>query len=448
MLPILTIPQCISAFADTFHGVFMHPAQRDHFAEMLTGVLVSGNKTIAGIQQGLTTGTSYDALRRFMSRSPWSVEDLRKQRLQVIKAATSGATGEEPCVACLDATFVHHVGEDIHGAYWYFDYAQRAHCLAQRLVLSTLAMPSKNLALGWKLYHRGYLKEQEDYLEEVMPAEDAAEEAWEEYDRLVQTFEANCDKHKTQPELAMELVDEIESQGIKNEAYVMDGALLTKELAAHIEEKTSCKAYVSKLAKSRLVQATDSHFQSLSSWAQSLPRDVFKPVHVKTRHGEPRTYWCFSKCITVQGWKKVRMVISFDNENLAGEPIFLVTNKTNWTQPEKIVQLYLYRDPIEHLIRDDKQELGFEHCQQRGQAAVEKHWELSFTAHTFLELAFQANLPEDVPSATIETIGQKRRLIECEVLQHFVELLVEFDERDRKELFDLIKRQRLNRIAR
>lgn len=50
------------------------------------------------------------------------------------------------------------------------------------------------------------------------------------------------------------------------------------------------------------------------------------------------------------------MVISYDNAELEGEPIFLVTNKTNRTQPAKIAQLYMYRDPIEHFIRDSKQE--------------------------------------------------------------------------------------------
>jgi len=446
MLPILTIPQGIRSFATVFTPVFVHAAQLDHFTEMVTGLIVSGNKTIGGIQQGLLNGTSYDALRRFMSRSPWSVDELRTRRLEMVESATHES--ESPRVICLDATFAHHTGESIYGVYKYWDYAKKAYCLAQRLVLSSLATPSRNLPLGWKLYHRGYLKEQELYLEAVKPKDDDIEEAWDAYNQLIETYEANCQNHQKQWELARELIDECESHGIKSEAYVLDSALLTKEIAEHIESNTSCKAFVSRLAKSRLIQVVDSRYLSLIAWAKSLPADVFKSVQVKTRHGEPRTYWCFSKCVKVKDWRKLRIVISYDNENLEGEPIFLVTNKTNWTQPEKIVQLYMYRDPIEHLIRDDKQELGFEKSQQCGQLAVERHWELSFTAHTFLELAFPMSLPDEVPSATIETIGQKRRLIECDVLQNFVEMCVEFDGEERKELFDLLKRQRLNRIAR
>ena len=54
-------------------------------------------------------------------------------------------------------------------------------------------------------------------------------------------------------------------------------------------------------------------------------------------------------------WKKLRVMISYDNEELDGEPYFLISNKTNWIQAHKILQTYMMRDPIEHLIRDQKQ---------------------------------------------------------------------------------------------
>lgn len=143
------------------------------------------------------------------------------------------------------------------------------------------------------------------------------------------------------------------------------------------------------------------------------------------------------------------MVISYDNAELEGEPIFLVTNKLNWTQPRKIVQLYMYRDPIEHFIRDEKQELGLENCQQRGQQAIEKYWALAFTAHTFLELGFSVDSPPEMSTVKLETIGQKCRLMEREVLQSFVERVKEWvlGDWDTKELLDRIMMKRLNRLA-
>lgn len=447
MLPIAGIPVSLNDFADQFSEVFNHPAQMEHFKEMLVGLLVADNTTVAGIHQRLIDGNEYDALRKFLSRSPWSAEKLQAERLKWIEENLPREQ-ESPTVIAIDPTFIHHAGEDIFGVYWYWDYAKRCYVTAQRLVLSSWVSPTKQIPLSARLYHRGYLEEQQLYLEAMKPSADAAEEEWEKYNDLVEAYEENEKNHTKQWQLAGELVEQIEKFGLHKDAYVLDAALLTQELAAKIESYN--QAWVSRLAKNRLLSLRGSRYQSLLSFAKSLPKDAFVPVQVKTRHGELRTYWCFSKCLNVKDWRKLRVVISYDNAELEGEPIFLVTNKMNWTQPAKIVQLYMYRDPIEHFIRDEKQELGLENSQQRTQQAVEKYWELSFTAHTFLELEFDVVASTlEMPMKRLETIGQKCRLIEREILQEFVARVKEWvlGNWDTKELVDRIMDKRLNRLA-
>lgn len=446
MLPIAGIPLSLDDFANDLSDVFSHPAQIQHFKEILVGLLISNNRTIAGIHQHLIDGEEYDALRKFLSRSPWTATELQKARLKWVKENLPDKR-ESPTVVAIDPTFIHHTGEDIHGVYWYWDYARHAYVRAQRLVLSSWVSPTKQIPLSGLLYHRGFLEEQKLYLAEKLPVSDASEEEWEAYDDLVSAFEENEENHLKQWQLAGELVDQTEELGIHKDAYVLDAALLTQELASRIESHD--QAWVSRLAKSRLITLRDRSNQRLLDFAKSLPNDVFKPVKVKTRQGEPRIYWCFSKCLKIKDWCKLRVVISYNNEELEGEPIFLVTNKKNWTQPEKIVQLYMYRDPIEHLIRDQKQELGLEDCQQRSQQAIEKYWELSFTAHTFLELGLNVPPPEEMPTKRLETIGQKCRLIEREILQNFVERVKEWvlGDWDTKELIETIMLRRLNRLA-
>jgi hypothetical protein len=452
VLPIVRIPLAINGFCTQFSDVFKHPAQFKHFESLITGLCVSGNRTIAGIDQSVIYGTGYDGLHNFMLGSPWSVDDLRKQRFQYIKEqlekkpdilriAMKSDTTQGPSdiskfqrVVVIDATFGHHTSEDIYGSYWYWDHARRSYVLAQKLVLSTLVTPNKLIPLGHKLYHRGFLKEQKIYLEATKPAADADEVAWEEYKALVERYEQNESEHKKQQELATELVDECEESNLQADAYVFDAGLATKELTDKIDRLN--KPWVSKLAKTRLVQTNKGGFETIESFAKSLPREVFKPVDVETRHGEKRKYWCFSKSVQVHEWEKLRIVISYDNEELEGEPIYLVTNKKQWVQPQKIVQLYMMRDPIEHLIRDGKQELGLEDCQQRKEDGVRKHWELSFTAHTFFELGF-------------ETIGQKSRVMEVAIsygfINHVKQLVLEG--KDTKELLEKIATKRLNRLA-
>jgi len=446
VLPIAGIPLSLDDFAEQFSKVFNHPAQLDHFKEVVLGLLVAENRTVAGIHQQLIDGDEYDALRKFLSRSPWSAEKLQTERLKWIKENLPQEK-EQPTVVAIDPTFIHHTGENIYGVYWYWDYAKRSYVTAQRLVLCSWVSPTKQIPLSARLYHRGYLDEQKLYLEEMQPAADASIEEWDNYNDLVEGYEENQKNHVKQWQLAGELVDQCESFGLHKDAYVLDAALLTQDLATKIEDHN--QAWVSRLAKSRLIERSGRQCPSLLAYAKSLPKELFTAVHVKTRHGEPRTYWCFSKCVKIKDWRKLRVVFSYNNEQLEGEPIFLVTNKLNWTQPAKIVQLYTYRDPIEHCIRDEKQEVGLEDCQQRGRQSVEKYWELSFTAHTFLELGFNVTPPPGMSTAKLETIGQKCRLMEREVLQNFVERVSEWvlGGWDTKELIDKIMLKRLNRLA-
>ncbi len=468
MVPIVAIPLVVRNFCSWFNDVFPRVEQREHFEAFITALSVVENKTIAGVHQQLFNGITYESLHHFMSDSPWSVEKLGDLRLryvmqhmatkpEILCLAIAGNTKNGTALTCsekpfprivaIDATFVHHTGEKIYGVYWFHDYAKRCYTLAQRLVISTLVTPDKLVPLGWKLYHRGFLDDQKTYLEEVAPEPDAGESAWEEYDKLIEKYEQNQQEHKTQNELAAELVDECEQHDLKVDAYVCDAALASAELTAKIESYG--KAWVSRMAKNRLVQVASGGFETVESFAHSLPKEVFKPIQVHTRHGEQRTYWCFSKCLMVHKWRKLRVVISYDSAELSGEPIYLITNRTHWVQPEKTVQTYLMRDPIEHLIRDGKQEIGLEESQQRNEDGVRKHWELSFAAHTFLELGLDVPDLPGVPSVRLETIGQKSRVMRGVILQGFINYVAQWvlGGKDTKELTWQIMRKQLNRLA-
>jgi hypothetical protein len=354
---------------------------------------------------------------------------------------------ESPTVIAIDSSFLHHTGKNIFGVYYYWDYALRQFCRAQRIVISTLVTPSKLIPLGHQIYHRGFLKEQKLYLEATKPAAEAPSEEWEAFNDLTKKYEDNCSEHKTQLQIAADLVDECEEVGSKKDAYVLDGAFLDKVLMTRIDEYK--QAWISRLAKSRLVQIATGGFVTVEEFAKSLGKESFTPTVVKTRHGEQRTYWCFGKNMMLYHWKKLRILISYDNEDLNGEPYFIISNKTNWIQAHKLLQTYMMRDPIEHLIRDQKQELGFEDNQQRKETAVLKHWELSFAAHAFLELEFNVNYPEEVPVPRLETIGQKCRFFEIELLQSLIRHITELvlDHQGTEEVLKFLTLKRLNGLA-
>ena len=258
----------------------------------------------------------------------------------------STARGERPQVVAIDSTLVHHSGDQIHGVYWYWDYVNHHFCRGQKLVVSTFVAPARTVPLGMELYHRGFLQEQKLFLEETKPRHDAPPNEWDEYNDLVKRYEENRKDHKTQFALAGELVDECERHGIPKEAYVLDGGFLNIDLMDKIEAHG--QAWVSRLAKNRLVQLPSGKFDTAETFAKSLAKEDYKPIEVETRLGVKKTYWVFAKNVKIKFWKKLRLVISYDNPDLEGEPKYFLTNKLNWVQAQKILQLYILRDPIEH----------------------------------------------------------------------------------------------------
>jgi hypothetical protein len=446
VLPISDIPLPLREFAQQFRKVFKHPKQREYFEIILTGLIASENRTLAGIHQKLVEDVDYGGLHHFMADSPWDHDALRQARLDWTAKRLEGDSGD-PKVIAIDSTLVHHYGDQIHGVYWYYDYVNHNFCLGQKLVAATYVSPRTTVPLGMEVYHRGFLNEQKLYLQETKPAATAGQEEWDEFHSLVKQYEENCELHRTQLDLARNLVDECERHAIPVDVYALDGAFLDIELMDKIESYG--RAWVTRLAKNRHVQLRSGKFDTVDALAKSLPKEVFKPVTLQTKFGEERTYWVFATNTKVKFWKKLRVVISYDNPKLEGEPRFFVSNKLNWTQAQKILQPYMFRDPIEHFFRDGKQELGFENCQQRKKQAVLRYWELCFVAYTYLELVCQVDYPEGMTPFVRDTIGQKCRSTEMKLLQAFITTIknVILEGKDPKELLDSLTKKRLNGFA-
>jgi len=123
---------------------------------------------------------------------------------------------------------------------------------------------------------------------------------------------------------------------------------------------------------------------------------------------DEQTYWCFTLTVCLPGLGKVRLVISFANEQLSGTYAVLVTNRTDWSA-QKIVRVYLQRWPIETFYQDSKQNLGLDEYRMRSAEAIQKHWCLVFVAYSFLHLDCLPASPKKGLAFPIKTIGEACR---------------------------------------
>ncbi len=128
--------------------------------------------------------------------------------------------------------------------------------------------------------------------------------------------------------------------------------------------------------------------------------------------------WSFSRTLRMRKAGRVKIIISFLDPNLKGDPFYLVTNKKEWPM-ENILTCYLRRWPIETFYRDAKQNLGLEDCEMRLMKGIRRHWNLLFLAYTLLQTNTKGSLYRWL-KANVVTIGDKCQMAAGEILRSFI----------------------------
>ena len=172
---------------------------------------------------------------------------------------------------------------------------------------------------------------------------------------------------------------------------------------------------------------------SVEEFVKKIPAIAFRTVEVNQK-----TYWTFSITVRIPSLGKVRLVISYENAELAGTFVALVTNALDW-EAKRIIATYLLRWPIETFYQDGKEHLGLDEYLMRDAKAIGKHWCLAFVAYSILHLDC---LPPPLAKAQLPTksIGdtcrqQTQALIELLVIQAHYMLQ---DANDFKSVFDFL----------
>ena len=82
-LPIICIPPILKSELSYYRSIFTKP-QFTHFQHLVTGLIVSPNKTIQEINDAFNK-KDQSSLNRFVTKSPWDLEILKKKRIEHFK---------------------------------------------------------------------------------------------------------------------------------------------------------------------------------------------------------------------------------------------------------------------------------------------------------------------------------------------------------------------------
>jgi hypothetical protein len=244
--------------------------------------------------------------------------------------------------------------------------------------------------------------------------------------RLVEllAYDLHRRQHKTKPQLAAELIEQMDASEMAPDVYTVDSALFAPAVIEAMEKYG--KPWLADSEKTRLVFWQGQMF-NCETFAQSRPDKAYRPVKL-TRRGQEKTYWVFTCVVRIKKYGKVRMAVIYDNPDRQGKPIYCFTRQLTWNAP-KIVQVRCHRWDIEPLHEQIKQFLGAEDSQLQTEAGVRRHLTLVFVVNSLLK-SLDLNQPiGDLPMTEFQdvspTFGQRCRRILLEVFHDLIQTIAQ-----------------------
>jgi hypothetical protein len=424
-LPIVAPAPIVREHAVVFGDLFENQCQFRHFQQYLTGLIVLPNKSLANIARCTLDSADKTNLSRFLSEAPWHAGEVNRRRIRVMLQQTKPhRRRRRDSLVVLDDTLCEHVGS-------LFDYVDRhdnhgdgTYPLAHNPVTSFYVSGPVRFPLALRLYRRyeeltqweaAVAKHFPDL--EIPPDKKARNRLHKQVDPvLLQDPEvrARHEQFRTKIALAIELVEEAIRHKVPVGVVVFDAWYLAEDVVRVLARRR--KDWISLVKKNRLLETASFYLRDAHGWPLTLPRPhiaveelvplIPAPAYRAVTVSE-QTYWCFTLAVRIPGLGKVRMVVSFANEQLRGGYVVLVTNRLDWSAA-RIISLYLQRWPTETFYQDSKGHLGFNEYRMRSAEAIGKHWCLVFVAYSLLHLTCLPAVP-DRAKGLIQTIGDACR---------------------------------------
>jgi len=441
IVPIVSIPPSIASGLSGYKDLFPRCETYQHIQEYCTGMAVLERPSIQRMSQCFVDGPCQSSLNKAITASPWSEEAVNQRHVElIVPHHRNGFT-----VGILDSTFIHHPrGQSIYGVYKYWDYVEKQYTYAIQLVTAAVSTNDRLDGFGYRIYHRSFERQEHLYLEHTALPDDKPDIDTLR-NRLVEllSFQLHKRQARTKSQLAVELIDEMESSEIAPNAYAVDSGLFAPEVIDRIEQ--SDKPWVADSAKNRVVYYKDQRY-NCETFQQTIPKESFKEVTVHIR-GQERTRWMFSCTVRIRRYGKVRFAIIYDNSDKHGEPVYVFTQMLFW-DIHKILSVRLHRWDIESFHEQIKQFLGAEYSQLQTEQGVRKHLTLVFVMNSLLksiELSAPiGELPMDWPEDVQPTFGHRCRRIILEVFHDLTQTIhhwIEAKAKTVKEIFgSLFKR--------
>ena len=389
MLPIIGVPETIRQGLAPYRPLFCREEGFEHVSRYVTGLMLSPNKTLQGIDDLQVWGTDEQPSRRAMHEAVfeagWDADALLPLHRQVVAPAHRGRGRE---VLSLDWTYAHHDrGPKIWGVKKAWEHVERR--LAQYQTIVTAVITNRERLDGIEVR----VQQPDRYEEEVAYLQETVQESYAQMDaargRVLELFHHLLHRlgYKKRTEIALEVVQQLEQEGHFPQAhYAFDNGVLTRELTRGIESVG--KHWVSEVECSRHIQ-WQGQWRRVDAVAAALRRDhpeSFRPVRIRCRNGDTKQRWVFTKVVRLKRYGRKRLVMVHEQADLSDTPRFLLTDALHW-ESGRVMETWSYRWASESFHEFAKQVTGLEAAQVRKEEAVKRHFRLSCVAQSLVQQA-------------------------------------------------------------
>ncbi len=425
-LPIITPAPLVESHTAVFRDLFENKRQYRHFQNYLTGLTVLSNKSMANMARCILDSADKTNLSRFLSESGWSDEKVNDRRIAYMLERTQVVRKKSAdSYLLLDDTLCEHVGSLFEYVDRHYNHGDNSYPLAHNLVTSHYVSGAVRFPVDLRQYRRYEEATQwEEFVHKHFPEREIPKNKRErtkfhkEIDpELLKDpeFQVLDAQFKTKIALGVELIKKAVERQLPFDTVLFDGWYLAPSLVAEIEAQH--KNWISILKKNRNLETNsftlkDAEGKPISFEGPHIKVEDLVPLIPATAYQQieinQKSYWCFSLALRIPELGKVRIVVSFENADLTGTYVTLVTNRADW-RAIQVIQVYLQRWPIETFYQDGKQLLGLDEYRMRSAEAIRKHWCLVFVAYSLLHLDCLPTLPVKEVELPIKTIGEACR---------------------------------------
>lgn len=394
-MPIIAPPKIVQDATNGFLAfLFKNNPQRKHFANYLTGLTISTNKTVAGMTDEMPNASDQSCLNRFLTEVVWDERAMNEARIDWLQQFDDTKFHDRGVIA-IDDSLIEKSGKYIKDSGTFWDHSDERYMHAQDLIITNYVntISGKHYPLDFRRFKK----------------EEQCEWTGEEFKKMTA--------------LTIEMIDWRQEKGVLG-CFTFDSFYTCAEIQNRIHSLKNVdgteRGYVGDLKFNRKLTFKGVE-QSAVAFAHTIPAEDRKPVTV-----DDVKQWHLTVCVKMPNiGHKVRVLILWRHKNDKTPRKILVTNKIHWNA-ERMIATYRARwTGTETFHRDGKQELGLGDCQLRDGVGQTRHTYCVFLAYSLLMQGLDKTSLSGRRSGRVTTIGESCRALASESMRNLIEWIVE-----------------------